>query len=187
MADTVNMPLLAKSAPGLLLIEEAPIDLPSELEALEAMDLYQLRVRWRKLTRKAPPEHFPRWLLLCVIAYRLQARVHGDLDPDTASYLKNVSSARLRRLKAGQKGKPKAPPPVPPVPRDPRLKPGTLIGRDYNGSMHRVVVVEGGYAWNGDTYKSLSEIARRITGTRWNGPRFFGLRDKTILARAERP
>jgi hypothetical protein len=58
------------------------------------------------------------------------------------------------------------------------LRPGTLLGREWNGQMHRVSVLSDGFAWNGKTYPSLSRVAFAITGTRWNGPKFFGLRDK---------
>ncbi len=56
------------------------------------------------------------------------------------------------------------------------LRPGTMLGREWNGQMHRVAVLADGFAWNGKTYPSLSKVAFAITGTRWNGPRFFGLR-----------
>jgi hypothetical protein len=58
------------------------------------------------------------------------------------------------------------------------VRPGTMLAREWNGRMHRVAVLADGFAWNGKTYPSLSKIALAITGTRWNGPRFFGLRDK---------
>jgi hypothetical protein len=157
-------------------------DLSSDLAGLKALDLHDLRARWRRLMRTAAPEHLSRSLLLRLVAYKLQARIHGDLDPETARYLTRVAKERARRLKAGEKRKPKQPPPVPPVPADTSLKSGTLIGREFNGTMHRVMVVEGGYAWNGTTHKSLSEIARKITGTRWNGPRFFGLRSRSAAS-----
>ena len=60
----------------------------------------------------------------------------------------------------------------------PTIRPGTVLGREWNGEMHRVAVLAEGFAWNGNTYPSLSKIAFAITGTRWNGPRFFGLREK---------
>ena len=59
------------------------------------------------------------------------------------------------------------------------IRPGTMLGREWNGRMHRVAVLADGFAWNGKTYPSLSKIAHAITGTRWNGPRFFGLRERT--------
>ena len=64
--------------------------------------------------------------------------------------------------------------------RTAELRPGTVLGREWNGRMHRVAVLADGFAWNGKTYPSLSKVAFAITGTRWNGPRFFGLRDKPL-------
>jgi hypothetical protein len=65
-----------------------------------------------------------------------------------------------------------------PVPDKIGLRPGTVLIREWDGAPQRVMVLADGFAWNGSTYKSLSQVARAITGTRWNGPRFFGLRDK---------
>jgi hypothetical protein len=65
--------------------------------------------------------------------------------------------------------------------RTTELRPGTVLGREWNGQMHRVAVLVEGFAWNGKTYASLSKIAFAITGTRWNGPRIFGLRDKAPI------
>jgi Protein of unknown function (DUF2924) len=62
--------------------------------------------------------------------------------------------------------------------RTANLRPGTVLGREWNGQMQRVVVLADGFAWNGKTYPSLSKVAVAITGTRWSGPKFFGLRDK---------
>lgn len=151
--------------------------LEAQIEAFSALNLPDLRVRWRKLMRTAPPEHLPRFLIIRVLAYKLQARVLGDIDPETARYLTRVEQERVRRRSAGHKGRPKDPPPVPAVPAPRGHRPGTLLMREHAGEMHTVTVVTDGFAWNGTTYKSLSEIARQITGTRWNGPRFFGLRD----------
>ena len=75
-------------------------------------------------------------------------------------------------------GHSKRPPPIPPVPDKRSLKPGTILAREHDRELHRVMVLDNGFAWNGATYRSLSEVARAITGTNWNGPRFFGLRDK---------
>ena len=63
------------------------------------------------------------------------------------------------------------------------LRPGTVLGREWNGQMHQVAVLADGFAWNGKTYPSLSKVASAMTGTRWNGPRFFGLRDKQTKGR----
>ncbi len=165
----------ALHSPGAIPSDDA---LAREVEALSGLDHHELRVRWRKLTRTAPPE-LPRWLLARLIAYRLQARVHGDLDPETARYLRRIDKERRRRLEASaaDRRKAKAPPPIPPVPAHRGLKPGVVLAREFAGQMHRVTVIADGYAWNGATYPNLSAIARAITGTRWNGPRFFGLRE----------
>jgi hypothetical protein len=152
--------------------------LETQLDELARLDLHELRVRWRKLLRTSPPQ-LPRPVLLRVLAYRLQARAWGDLDRETVRYLDRIARESARRRRAGEeKRNPKAPPPIPPVPTPSKLKPGTLLAREFNGRMHRVTVTPDGFAWQGSTYKSLSEVARLITGTRWNGPRFFGLRDK---------
>jgi hypothetical protein len=151
--------------------------LEDELDGLTRLDLPDLRVRWRKLMRTAPPDHLPRSFLVRVLAYKLQARALGDLDPETARYLAGIERERVRRRTAHEK-RAKAPPPVPPVPARVGLKPGAMLIREHAGQTHTVTIVPDGFAWNGGTYTSLSEIARQITGTRWNGPRFFGLRDK---------
>jgi hypothetical protein len=139
----------------------------AEVAALADLDLHGLRVRWRKLFRKGAPAHLTRALLLRVLAYRVQANAFGDLDRETARTLERIARAH----RAGERK------PVPAVP-DPRtLKPGAVLVREHGGTLHRVTVVEGGYAWSGTTHRSLSEVARAITGTQWNGPRFFGLRE----------
>jgi Protein of unknown function (DUF2924) len=152
-------------------------ELEAELQTLSHLDLHELRARWRQLLRSRPPEPLSRSLLFRLLAFKLQARAHSDLDRETARYLERIERERVRRRLAG-KGKLKAVPPVPPVPMSRRLKVGTLLAREYEGLMHQVRVVPDGFAWNGSTYTSLSEIARLITGTRWSGPRFFGLRGK---------
>jgi hypothetical protein len=119
--------------------------------------------------REAPP-HLSRYLMFAMAAYRLQADVLGDLDPDTLRLLKRVGST-------GSDSE------VTPLTeafdqRRRELLPGTILTREMNGHIHRVMVVKDGFAWEGRTYDSLSKIAFAITGTKWNGPRFFGLRDK---------
>lgn len=145
---------------------------------LEKLDLHELRIRWRKLFRRTAPPHLPRYLLLRIIAYRIQASAYGDLDRETVRYLDRVARDYQRRRAAGETRSGKKPPPVPPVPENRSLKPGTLLAREHEGVLHRVVTIEGGFAWNEAKYRSLSEVARAITGTNWNGPRFFGLRDR---------
>ena len=156
-------------------------DLTAEIEALSSLDRHDLRVRWRKLLRTTPPAHLSRSLLLRILVYRIQARIHGDLDRETARYLDGIAKERARRRAAGQRSKASQ---VPPAPLDRGLKSGTLLVREHEGQVHTVTVVPGGFAWSGTTYKSLSEIARAITGTRWNGPRFFGLRERASPSHA---
>lgn len=159
----------------------------SDLEALPGMDIDRLRLRYRQLHRKTAPAHMPRWLLLRIIAYRMQALTAGDLDPETIRFLDRVARDRKRgRPKAGAGGTDPAGQSgldgttVEPVPY--RLRPGTQLVREHNGALHRVVVMERGFSWNGKVFSSLSEIARTITGTSWNGPAFFGLRSRKGLS-----
>ena len=141
--------------------------LAQEIPHLRGLDLDGLRARWRSLTGRAAPAHVPRTLLLQILAYRLQAAAFGDLDPATARLLDRLASQ-------GRSG-PKA---QIPVPDRIGMRPGTVLVREWDGEPHRVMVLADGFAWNGTTYKSLSKVARAITGTRWSGPRFFGLREK---------
>ena len=155
----------------------------AQVSALGDLDIHELRIRWRKLFRASAPPHLPRYLLLKVIAYRIQANAYGDLDRETARYLDRIAKDYQKRRAAGEITSAKQPPPIPPVPDKRTLKPGTILAREYAGAMQRVIVVENGFSWDGKQYRSLSEIARAITGTNWNGPRFFGLRDRKELQR----
>src|ERR1700712_581786 len=157
-------------------------DLAHEIAALAKLDLAALRSRWRQRLRRAPPPQLARALLLRVLAYRLQAKQLGDLDRETARMLDRLARERLRRRAANERSRrPKAAPVIPPAP-GPGLRPGTLLVREHAGQVHTVTVMADGFAWAGSPYTSLSEVARAITGTRWNGRRFFGLRDKTAVS-----
>jgi hypothetical protein len=154
--------------------------LSAEIAGLKELDLKGLRVRWRRLFRAAPPPHLPKYLLFRVLAYRIQANALGDLDRESVRYLDAVArESEQRRAKAGYR---RSPPPVPPVPDRRGLKPGTILVREHGGVLHRVVVMENGFAWEGKSFRSLSEAAQAITGTNWNGPRFFGLRSNSLEA-----
>jgi hypothetical protein len=102
-----------------------------------------------------------------VLAYRLQADHLGDLDGESQRLLDRSESPE----KAGQRA-------VDLSRSTESLRPGTMLGREWDGQMQRVAVLAEGFAWNGKTYPSLSKVAFAITGTRWNGPKFFGLRDQ---------
>lgn len=134
--------------------------LAADLQRLNQSDLPALRRRWRAAFGKAPPLTMPRWLLQRALAYRIQADALGDLD--------RATSRSIDRLRG--EGTPI------PLPALRAIKPGTLLAREWGGSLHRVMVLDEGFTWNGGTYASLSAVALAITGTRWNGPRFFGLR-----------
>ena len=139
----------------------------NEIAHLRGLDLDGLRARWRSLTGRAAPVHLPKSLLLRVLAYRVQAAALGDLDKVTARLLDRIAN----EARSGKRVEV-------PVPDRAGLKPGTVLVREWEGTPQRVMVLADGFAWNGDTYASLSKVARAITGTRWNGPRFFGLREK---------
>lgn len=132
--------------------EEELVALESELQRLEKMSLKELRNLWSAHWGFAPRLRSVA-LLRHIIAWRLQARLFGGLDARTGTLLKHTSIPRPSR---------------PPV--------GSRITREYRGVLHEVEVAEKAFIYCGRPYGSLSEIARKITGVRWNGPRFFGLR-----------
>jgi hypothetical protein len=104
--------------------------------------------------------------LFRVLAYRLQADQLGDLDGETQRLLDRSGSPEKAAQSAMDLSR---------VVRD--LRPGTILSREWGGHLQQVAVLADGFAWNGTTYPSLSKVALAMTGTRWNGPRFFGLRD----------
>ena len=134
----------------------------AELDRLPSMPIVGLRARWRALLKSEPPQAFGPDLLRRSIAYRIQEAAYGGLDRTTARLLQQLK-AQMRR----------APGKIV-LPR--RIKAGAVLVRKWKGHSHRVTVLDEGFAYEGQTYDSLSVIARQITGTRWNGPRFFGLR-----------
>ena len=144
--------------------------LDNEIARLRGLDVGQLRARWHTVFRRRAPPHLPRHLLFRILAYRLQADQLGDLDAGSQRLLDRIGSGSLDetdRLVADlHKSRTE-------------LKPGTLLTREWEGHLQRVMVLADGFSWNGKTYPSLSKIAFAITGSRWNGPRFFGLRDKS--------
>ena len=140
-----------------------------EITRLRDLDVGELRNRWHAVFGRPAPPHVPRHLLFRVMAYRLQAVRFGDLDSESQRLLDHSGSPE----KAGQSA-------VDLVRRIADVRPGTVLGREWNGRMQRVTVRADGFAWNGKTYPSLSKAAFAITGTRWNGPKFFGLRDRPL-------
>jgi len=138
-----------------------------EVARLRDLDVGALRARWQTVFGRRPPPQLPRHLLFRVLAYRLQADQLGDLDSDSKRLLDRSGSPEKAAQRAKDFGG-----------RIADLKPGTVLEREWKGHMQRVAVLADGFAWNGKTYPSLSKVAGAITGTRWNGPKFFGLRDR---------
>ena len=134
----------------------------AEIAHLRGLDLHGLRARWRTSFGRQAPAHLPKHLLLRLLAYRVQADALGDLDSATLRYLNRLAGSQANAST--------------PRPAEAAVRPGTVLIREWNGACHRVMALEEGFAWNGRTFRSLSGVARAITGTRWNGPRFFGLR-----------
>ena len=141
-----------------------------EIAHLRGLHLKGLRLRWQGVFQRPAPAHLTQHLLFAVIAYRLQADRVGDLDHATRQMLdglvaKDAGPALSARLASFDQKRAK-------------LTPGTVLVREWDRQSQRVMVLANGFAWNGQTYDSLSKVAFAITGTKWNGPRFFGLRDK---------
>lgn len=137
-----------------------------EIARLRGLDVGELRARWHTVFRRRAPAHLPRHLLYRILAYRLQADRLGDLDAETLRLLDRSGSATdVGRLVAELNQ------------RRIDLKIGSILVREWDGQLHRVMVLADGFAWDGKVYPSLSKVAFAMTGTRWNGPRFFGLRD----------
>ena len=140
--------------------------LDTEIARLHGLGVGELRAKWHTAFRRRAPPHLPRHLLFHILAYQLQADRLGELDADCRRLLDRIGSrashetdrlvADLNRTRT-------------------ELKPGTLLTREWSGHLQRVMVLADGFSWNGKTYPSLSKVAFAITGTRWSGPRFFGL------------
>jgi hypothetical protein len=149
----------------------AKASIEDEIAHLRGLDLKGLRARWRSVLQRPAPDHLTRHLLFAIIAYRIQADRFGDLDHETRQLLdrigvKESGAAMSARLASFDQ-------------KRTELTPGTVLVREWDRRSERVMVMSDGFAWNGQTYDSLSKVAFAITGTRWNGPRFFGLRDNT--------
>lgn len=138
---------------------------------MRGLDLSALRLRWQSVTGRVASKDIPKHILFGTLAYRLQAEAWGDVDAATAKLLDQAAQVRSKRdilpltAKLNQ--------------RRHKLAAGTVLIREWNEQKHRVTVLEAGFVFNGMTYASLSTIAFQITGTKWNGLRFFGLRSAT--------
>ena len=139
-------------------------DISRKLGQLKTFSRRQLLDLWQELYRRAAPVGLRRELLIPFLSYKLQECTYGGLKPSTRAELKRIardlgkSGVTTRSI------------------RHRRTKAGTRIVREWGGKTHEVTVLESGYRYHDEVYRSLSEIARKITGTRWSGPAFFGLK-----------
>lgn len=137
------------------------VDLPDRLREIAALDRKACMLRWQKAFGSRPPKYASVRFMQRVLARDLQIRVVGDYPAQIRRELKSIAEA-ARRGDA----------------TPPNAAPGTYLVREWNGRTYRVEVTSGGYVFDGRTYRSLSTIAKRITGAHWSGPRFFGLRPR---------
>lgn len=138
-------------------------EIKHRLAVLLSMDLDQLCDEWQTCFREVAPA-LPLSLLRRALAHHLQEKAFGSLPPtavQTLTKLADDPSARRTQPEI-------------------RLKAGTRLLREWNGTVHAVLVVDDGFEWSGARYRSLSEIARKITGAHWSGPRFFGLKRQSV-------
>jgi hypothetical protein len=130
----------------------------AEVDQVRSLGIDALRKRWCVMFGTVPSKGLTKDIMGRMIAYRIQEDAFGGLDRKTKKMLDHLAK--------GEK----------PKEFDRRLKAGTVMVREYQGERHTVTVAPDGFVWRDETYSSLSTIAQAITGTKWNGPRFFGLR-----------
>ena len=136
-------------------------DLEAKIRELADLPRPDLTERWRQLYRAEPPKGISRPLLTRTVAYGMQVKRYGGLKLAVRRQLRKIADGGSAGVAANVKTA--------------RIVPGMRLIREWNGVVHTVDVVEGGFMWNGRTWKSLSAVAEAITGARWSGPRFFGL------------
>jgi hypothetical protein len=139
------------------------------LARLPQLGLRELRQHWRVLYKAEASPHLSRELLLRAVAYRMQEVVLGGLRPQRQRQLRQFA----HQLNDSQEGR---------VRPRPELKPGTRLVREWQGRTYEVLVLDDGLSWQGTSYRSLSALARKITGTAWSGPLFFGLKPNRTAA-----
>ncbi len=145
----------------------------SELAALTSLSIGELKAAWRKYFDRDSPGVRSRHLLLRLFAWQMQVEALGGLDASTERKLRDIAKA----LERDGMYEPK-------IRHD--LSPGVVLTREWKGEIHKVTATADGFDFRGKRYTSLSDIARTITGTRWSGPRFFGLeqRNKPVSRKA---
>ena len=148
-------------------------EVAARLKALPSMEYHALRDEWRRLYRAPPPPRVYRALLELGIAWKIQERAYGGLGATTRRKLADLA----KTLDQDGDLVPK---------RQRALRPGARLIREWHGTTHTILVVDDGFEWQGKTWRSLSAIARAITGVRWSGPRFFGLSQQHKADRSNR-
>ena len=170
----VHVPI--EGAGELRSLRAAAPDIETTVASIETMTLDRLRAEWATRIGRPAPRCRSKEVLRGLLTWRIQAEVYGGLSPDTTRQLRRLAESHERAAGAGagagNAGSNKERAPARPTPA---LKPGTVLTREWRGTLHKVQVLEKGFAHAGRTYDNLSAIARHITGTRWSGPRFFGL------------
>ena len=147
-----------------------------EIAALDTLDTKALQARWLELYQREPPSRIRAGLLRLGIGYRLQEKAYGGLKPQAVRLLRKLAvELRSERVSkhSGSEAADEAPPRWAAESR--LLSPGTQLMREWNGTTEVVDVVADGFLWRGNTYRTLSAVAVAITGTKWSGPKFFGL------------
>jgi hypothetical protein len=147
--------------------------LEEQLAQVAAMSSAELRREWQRVMLSPPPPSISIALLERGIAYELQARVHGGLSKSTRRQLERLRRELERTGSLSSS-------------RETMLKPGTRLSRDWHGRTHHILVLDDGYLFEDRRYRSLSQIASAITGTKWSGPRFFGLKRSPSLSEEDR-
>jgi hypothetical protein len=138
----------------------------TDIAGLSTLDSPQLVEAWESALKEPAPKHLRRQIFLPLLLYKLQEKAHGGLKPEVRQRLGKLAKS----FKSGT-GEATAS-----LIASLKFKPGTQLSRKWQGKTHHVIVSERGFEYNGQTYQSLSHIARSITGTRWSGPLFFGLK-----------
>jgi Protein of unknown function (DUF2924) len=141
-------------------------EIRAEVEKLRSLPKDDLRIRWSKLFRKGPPPARTKDLLGRMIAWRIQENFYGGHDKATLRLLDGLARGGVTKTPG------------------PRLRPGTILMREHRGARHTVTVIPDGFVWQDRSYPSPSAVARAITGTSWNGRRFFGVKPDTARAEA---
>jgi len=140
------------------------------LSRLPKLDIHELREEWCFLYKADASPHLSRELLIRAVAYRMQEVALGGLRPEPQRQLRQIAQELKQTGEAGKRFRP-------------QLRSGTRLLREWQGRTYEVVVLDDGFSWRGMQYRSLSAIARKITGTAWSGPLFFGLKQKRSASR----